>query len=185
MTQDLHFSKVLLLFFFPAWVQAQELAGFSTIWDDSFAEWHLYIYDEGEEEGKIELTWPMRDDWTQWSFRLGELSGTVKQKWKDDPNLWELRADNEVITIRTVWSNDWRQWVVTNGSVRLDVKSKYGNILEEWSIRDTQLGEMQMYTAWEGDLRDWVIEDRLDDEVSLPTKIALTFIPIFYSTPKF
>ncbi len=164
--------------------QAQFLAGLSTRWDDSFAEWVIYTEDETL-EGEITMKWPLRGDWSQWNFRLGELSGTIQQKRKDDPNLWELRSDNEVITIKTVWRDDWRQWEVKNGALRLDVKSKWANILEEWSAEHTQMGAVQIYTSWEGDLRDWVVEDDFGEQVSLPTKIALAFIPVFYSTPKF
>ena len=176
----------LLTFILPLlWssLSAQSLVGLSAKWDDSFSEWVLY--DEQQLEGEITMKWPLRSDWTSWNFRLGELSGTVQVKWKGDANLWELRADNEIVTIRTIWKDDWRQWEVANGNIKLDVKSKYGNILEEWMAHDDRYGTMKIYTSWEGDVRDWVIEDTLSDEISLPTKIAMTFIPVFYSTPKF
>ncbi|NND08244.1 MAG: hypothetical protein HKN87_17845 [Saprospiraceae bacterium] len=165
-------------------ISAQRLAGLSTKWDDSFSEW--IIYGENEEfEGEITMRWQMRGDWTEWDFRIGELSGQIKTKWNNDANLWELRSDNQIITIRTVWKDDWRQWEIKNGDVRIDVKSNWSNILEEWSTTGDRHGTMQIFTAWEGELRDWVIEDDLDTEISIPTKIAMAFIPVFYATPKF
>ncbi len=163
---------------------SQKLVGLSTRWDDSFSEWVLYT-DAGEVEGEITMKWPLKGDWSEWNFRLGDLTGTIQVKWKGDPNLWELRAANEIVTIRAVWKDDWRQWEVKNGGTRLDVKSKWANILEEWQAEDARFGVMKIYTSWEGDLRDWVVEDLFSEDVSLPTKIALTFIPVFYSTPKF
>jgi len=162
----------------------QDIVGLSTRWDDSFAEWIIYGEYEGE-EGEIVMKYPMREDWSQWNFSFGEINGTIQVKWKGDANLWELRGANEIVTIRTVWKDDWRQWEVKNGDVRIDVKSKWGNIFEEWTTTNSQHGEMKIYTSWEGDLRDWVIEDHLKEEVSLPTKLALAFIPLFHSTPKF
>ena len=175
--------SILLLFSYHlAW--NQELVGLSTRWDDSFSEWVVYT-EGGEVEGEITMKWPIKGDWSEWNFRIGELSGTIEVKWKNDPNLWEVRSDNEIITIRTVWKDDWRQWEVKNGDIRLDVKSRWANILEEWTAHDDRYGTMKLYTAWEGDLRDWVVEDEFNDLISLPTKIALAFIPVFYSTPKF
>ncbi len=163
---------------------AQDLAGIATRWDDSFTEWTIYIAEDEYLQGTITMRWPLKGDWTEWDYRLGELSGAIKVKWKDDANLWEVRGQNEIVTIKTIWQNDWRQWEVKSGDLRLDVKSKWSNILEEWSAESSRWGQIQMYTAWEGDLRDWVIEDHLADEVTLPVKIALVFIPVFYSTPK-
>ncbi len=163
---------------------AQELVGFSTRNDDSFSEWLIYTSDE-DIEGELTMRWRIRNDWSEWGYRLGEEVGSIKVKWKDDANLWELRADNSIVTIRTVHKDDWRQWEVRTSDHTLDVESKYGNILEEWSIRRSDLGTFEMFTSWEGDLRDWVIEDQLAEELSIHTKIALAFIPILYSTPKF
>ncbi len=165
-------------------VEAQELVGLSTKWDDSFSEWIMVTEDETE-IGEIVMRWPLKDDWTEWDYRLGESSGAIKVKWRGDANLWEVRGENEIVTIKTIWPNDWRQWEVKSGDKRIDVKSTWANILEEWSASDDDLGELYMYTAWEGDLRDWVIEDNLSDQVSLPFKVALIFIPVFYATPKF
>ncbi len=175
---------VVLVSILSLTAQGQRLAGLSTQWDDSFSAWYLYA--DGEEQvGEITMRWPQRGDWSEWDYRLGDRSGAIKVKWKGDANLWELRGDNEIVTIRTVWKDEWRQWEVKSGDLRFDVKSRWSNILEEWSAEDRRFGDLQMYTAWEGDLRDWVIEDNLSEEVSVPMKIALVFIPVVYSTPKF
>ncbi|MCB0687841.1 MAG: hypothetical protein KDC53_15000 [Saprospiraceae bacterium] len=179
--------RLLLIFVAAALSQrclAQELVGLSTRWDDSFAEWVIYT-EGGDVEGEITMKWPLKGDWSEWNFRIGELSGTIQVKWKNDPNLWEVRSDNQIITIRTIWKDDWRQWEVKNGDVSLDVKSRWANILEEWTADDDRYGSMKLYTSWEGDLRDWVVEDQLNEQITLPTKIALAFIPVFYATPKF
>ena len=33
-----------------------------------------------------------------------------------------------------------------------------------------------MYTAWEGDLRDWLIVDELDETISLEMKMMMVFL---------
>ena len=181
--------RLLYLFSFvfiitpAAW--SQYLAGLATRWDNSFSEWTIYVQEDENLQGEITMRWPQKGDWSEWDYRMGDLSGAIKVKWKEDANLWEVRGDNQIVTIKTVFRDDWKQWEVKSGDLRLDVKSKWSNILEEWSASSDRWGQIQMFTAWEGDLRDWVIEDQLVEEVSLPVKIALVFIPVFYSTPKF
>ncbi len=179
--------RLLLCIFCLVFVQstlAQRLVGLSTKWDDSFSEWIVYTEHE-DLEGEIVMRWPHRDDWSEWDYRVGELSGFIKVKWRNDANLWELRGENEIITIRTVWQNDWRQWEVKSGRIQLDIKSKWSNILEEWYLADDRYGAFNMFTTWEGDLRDWAIEDNLEDSISIHMRIALAFVPVLYATPKF
>ncbi len=175
---------ILLSLFLTSSLAAQHLAGLSTRWDDSFTEWNI-VLEEEVQEGEIIMRWAQRNDWSEWDFRVGELSGAIKVKWKGDANLWELRADNEIVTIKTVWKDDFRQWEVKSGNIGFDVESRWSNILEEWSASDKRFGNLIMYTNWEGDLRDWIIEDNLNEQISMPMKIALVFIPVIYSTPKF
>lgn len=165
-------------------VPAQELVGFSTKWDDSFSEWLIYTTDE-DLVGEMTMRWYIRNDWSEWDYRIGETVGSIRMKWKDDMNLWELRGDNEIITIRTIYKDEWRQWEIKSSEYSFDVESKYGNILEEWVMQTRDLGNFEMFTAWEGDVRDWVIEEDLDPDVSIHAKIAAAFIPILYVTPKY
>ena len=173
---------LLFLGFSP--IQGQPIVGLSTKWDDSFAEWLIVTEDE-DLTGEITLRWPMRNDWSEWDIRLGEMSGAIKAKWKDDPNVWELRADNEIVTIRTIWTGDFRQWEIKGSTCSFDIKSRWSNIFEEWLSDENSKGQLKIFTAWEGDLRDWIIEDELSEDVSTPCKIAMMFIPVLYATPKF
>ena len=166
----------------PLVLSGQEFAGIATRWDDAFTEWTIFIAQDEDLQGTINMRWPLKGDWSEWDYRLGESTGAIKVKWKEDPNLWEVRGDNEIVTIKTVWRDDWRQWEVKCGDLRLDVKSKWSNILEEWSAESERWGKIEMFTAWEGDVRDWIIEDQLDEQIPLPVKIALVFIPVFYAS---
>ena len=178
------FGTCIALLLFWSSVDAQSLAGLSTKWDDSFNEWIVYTTD-AELVGEIVMRWPLRNDWSEWDYRIGELSGSIRIKWKDDPNLWELRGGSEIVTIRTVFQDDFRQWEVKTSGFTVDVKSKWANILEEWYVEGSRSGKFDMFTAWEGDLRDWVVEDQLDPAISIHVKLGLVFIPILYTTPKF
>ncbi|MDX1666499.1 MAG: hypothetical protein R3350_04695 [Saprospiraceae bacterium] len=164
-------------------IAAQKLTGIGTRWDNSFREWIIYADDETE--GTLQLRFnSISGDWIQWEYRLGEVTGRIRQKWPNDPNVWEIRGDNQIFTARTIWRGDVRQWRITNNDYQLALKTRYGNSAEEWEIRHNELGYFGIYTAWEGDPRDWEIIDELRAEVSLHAKIAAVFIALFHSTPK-
>ncbi|MGK0387422.1 MAG: hypothetical protein ACI94Y_000148 [Maribacter sp.] len=176
--------SISILFFVIISSYAQiELYGISTAWDDSYKEWVIYTTDE-EQEGEIELRWASKDDWSEWDYRLDEESGSIKQKWNNDPSQWELRGGNEIITMRTKWSNDFTEWRISAGGETFTLKSKYRNQLEEWELQGDTYGKFEMYTTYENDPRDWEIIDELDEEVSFHIKMAMLFIVMYHGTPK-
>lgn len=177
---------LILLCFFPLLLPAQILTGIATEWNDSFREWNLFAFEEEEEQdGKLRLRWSGGDDWTDWNYDLQDHYGTIRIKWRDNPNEWELRGENVIVTARTLWNNDPREWRITGPHGRqLTLKCRYGNRTDEWSITDDRYGHFEMYTQWQGDPRDWVIVDELIEEVSLPEKMAMVFIVLYHSSPK-
>lgn len=178
--------KRLFLYFFLLTAlqsQAQVLSGISTKWNDTFGEWTLYT-DNQELEGDLQLRWLTNNDWTEWEYRLGDATGTIRMKWKGNANEWEVRGGNDIVTMRTLYNNNFREWRITS-SKTMTWKSRYGNNLDEWELDDSRLGNFTMLTAWEGNPGDWIIEDELDESINLPTKMALVFLVIFNSSPKF
>lgn len=167
--------------------QAQYLTGISSYYDDSFTEWRFYSINEEEEEdeGELKITWQLREnDWTEWDYRIGDAIGTIKLKWKDNPEEWELRGNNSIVSARTVWPGQFEEWRITDNTTTLTLKSKWSNQWDEWLLRSSNNGNFFMYTSYERDPRDWVIEDELDDKVSFEMKVMLMFVVMFHSTPK-
>jgi hypothetical protein len=173
----------LLLFssFAPLPVSAQfQLEGLAANWSDAIHEWTIYTA-EGE-EGNMRATWHWRDDFSQWNYRIGENAGDIRLKWKDNPEEWELRGDNQIVSARTRWRGDRREWRITDNDVTLILRTRWGNTLDEWVVESREHGGFYMYTVYAGDPRDWFIEDTLEEEVSLPMKVMLTFLVMFNST---
>lgn len=164
-------------------VQAQYLTGMSTSWSDSFVEWEIFTDDE-ELNGELKMRWQMQEDWSQWDYRLDDAIGSIKQKWKDNPNEWEVRGDNKVITARTIYRDDFREWRITDNSKTLRLKTRFGNNGNEWILEGKDYGFMEIYTEWENDPRDWIIVDELSDDVPLPMKMAVVFLAIYQSSPR-
>ncbi len=179
---------------------AQSLSSVRTRWLNSFVEWELYAFAEDSAHaaeqaegtssevflGDLKLRWLMvREDWTDWEFSLPEERGTLRQKWKGDPTQWELRTySGAVITMRAMWPDDLTEWRVTDNTYSLTLRSRWKNMFDEWRVDDPERGSFYMYTFYEGDPRDWAIDDRLDPSVSMPMKIALAFLVLFHSTPR-
>jgi hypothetical protein len=178
----------------------QSLSSAHTRWLNSFVEWELYAfasdsatYDEAEGEapqevvfGDLKLRWlMMREDWTDWEFTTPEGRGTIRMKWKDDPTQWELRTySGAVVTMRALWPDDLTEWRVTDNNVSLTLRSRWKNMYDEWRVDDPARGTFYMYTFYEGDPRDWAIDDRLHASIPIPVKVALTFLVLFHSSPR-
>ncbi len=171
----------IFLSFSPWLLSAQYLTGVATYYNDSFIEWRFYTELE-EEEGDLRLQW--EDDWSEWDYRLGDISGSIQLKWKDKPDEWELRGNNKIVTARTIWNGDFTEWRIKSGSQIFTLQSKWKNQFDVWSTRDSKYGNFSMETNWERDPRDWNIFDELNDDVDFETKVMMMFIVIFHSSPK-
>jgi hypothetical protein len=176
-------------------VRAQQFSAISTRWSDSFVEWELFAFtgdttDDGywEEDavGDMRLRWlGVKDDWSEWEYRVGDESGTIKAKFKDDPTYWELRSfSGSVISMRAAWSNDFTEWRVTDNATTLMLRSRWKNQLDEWLVDDRNYGSFSIHTMRRQDPRDWAIEDNLDPGVSQPMKLAFIFLAVFHSSPR-
>lgn len=177
--------------------QAPTMTTISCRWQDSFAEWEIFSVfqkealeeDEVPEEelyGELKLRWlNVRDDWSEWDFELGGQRGTIRQRWKDDPQQWELRSySGQVITMRTAWNGDFKEWKVSDNSISLNIRSKWANQLDEWLVDDSNYGSFYLYTLRSRDPRDWAIEDNLGPDISEEMKLAMIFLVVFNTTPK-
>lgn len=166
----------------PCLIDAQQILGIGTRYDDSFREW-IITTDEEDISGELEIRWAFRNDWTEWDVRIGDVSATIERKWKDDPNLWEIRADGEVVNARTTWTGEFNRWKLNDGNSQINWGTKYFNIRDEWTADGEGNDAFRMFTYWEGDPREWVIEDDMP-EISTAMKIAMIFLAVHFSTPK-
>lgn len=175
---------LLLLFsFLSFFASAQIITGIAAKWSDDFRDWTIYTDDE-DEEGNLTMRWQQQFDWTEWDYRLGEESGSIKIKWKNDPSEWEIRGGGEIISARMKWNNDVHEWRISDGSTKLTLKAVYNNNLNDWKIDDRDKGIFEMFMEWQDDPRDWTIVDELDEELSIHFRMAIMFIAIYNASPK-
>jgi len=169
-----------LFFYVPAFTQ--ELYSAHARWDDSFREWDIETVYE-QLDGELSLQWMLKEDWTEWQVRLGDFAGTIRRKWDNNPNAWELRSGSEIVFMRTVFPGDLSRWRVQYKDLQLVFRTRYGNVADDWLLERGANGDFFMYTEFEGDPRDWIIEDGIADEVPLPARLALCFLTIYHSSP--
>jgi hypothetical protein len=173
------FRKIYLFLFlllsFECLGQATLLA-IGSEWDDQLSEWFV-MYDD-EEEGVLERTWRLGNDWSEWSYEVGDYSGSIQQKWSNRPWYWELRSDDGLfITMDVKWRGDITEWEIKYGGQRLKYympdRSDYGY----WVLDHEELGYWEFLTSNYGDIRDWESVDELQ-EVDFELKITLAFISL-------
>lgn len=161
---------------------AQGITGIGVVWSDDLREWIFYARES--EVGELKMRWRNQNDWREWDFRIGELAGTIEQKWRNNPNQWEVRCDNQIATARTSFQNNFREWRITDNNHQITLRTRYGNIADEWEVRSSNHGSFEMITTWEGDIRDWDIYDELNEDIPFSMRIALIFIVIYSTAPK-
>lgn len=180
-------TKLSLLFYvlnlMPILMSAQELIGFSVEYGDSFIEWEVVPADKEIDLGSLELSWPYKSDWSVWEYNVVGRVGSIRQKWINRPNEWELIDGEYIVAIKNQWRGDLTNWKITCEDFILRFESRYNNIVDEWMLTTDKYGTFEIYTDYEGDPRDWVIEDGLDSDVPLACKMAMIYICIYYSVP--
>jgi len=164
-------------------LQGQALTGAATRWSDSFREWILY-HQEGE-AGALELKEMGGDNWTAYRIRYRGEYGQTRLKWPDRADEWELRLGQDVVTIRAIYRGDPTQWRIIGQEIQFTFQAKHPNRPEEWQIRNEAYGQFLVYTRWQGDPREWIVEDQLVDERFSPAmRLAMLFTALVNSTPE-
>lgn len=162
---------------------AQELIGFSVEYGDTFMEWDVIPADEAIDIGELNLSWPDKSDWNDWDYNVAGRVGNIHQKWINRPNEWELIDGEYIVSIRNQWKGDFTVWKITCDDYVLKFESKYNNIADEWTLTTKKYGTFDVFTDFEGDPRDWIIEDRLDKDFPLALKMAMVYVSMYYSVP--
>lgn len=164
-------------------VAAQLLTGAGARWSDSFREWVLYT-EVDSDEGDLRLRWQDGDKWDEWEYSLSGISGAIKLKWPNDPGEWEIRNSlGEIATAKTLWNNNFREWRISDNDIQVNLVCRYNNTWDEWEVKGNH-GSMEIYTAFTGDPRDWVVIDELDEDVPAAIRVGILFIVLFHSSPK-
>ena len=89
----------------------------------------------------------------------------------------------ERVTARTRWPGDYSEWRIRYSDETVIWKPADRINFEVWESEDLKRVPYRMYTLYEGDPRDWVIEDDLRED-AFPMRLLLIMLTIYHSTPK-
>ena len=185
----MRYNLLLIMVFIGMALQAQtdstelNISGLSIAREDDFTDWDFYGNTD-DPIGYLRLRWIFQKDWSEWDYRIGEETGSIKQRTKSDPNIWELRSGNVILTLKTIYTGDFNQWRITDDSQTLTFSTLYENVYDGWKT-SSKAGQFEIYTQWEMDPRDWIVYDKLKPEISNPFKISMIFLASYYSSPKY
>ncbi|MBT8231360.1 MAG: hypothetical protein HKO66_10925 [Saprospiraceae bacterium] len=157
-----------------------EFIGLSSIYDDSSREWRIYCLDNyGDEfQSYANAKWPHKTPWTEWQIDHLDYYWNMFLRFQTNPQHWFLDSNDLSISIKQKWRNDITEWSVSFDDHLLKWKSEYRNDLSVWFFESKEFGYLEMWTTFEGDPRDWEIEDQapnVPDEV----KVAMIMITAF------
>lgn len=177
---------ILFFLFLCSNSQAQYITEFHSEHNDSFREWNVVLEIDSTTiiEGQLSLTWGLGDDFTDWQYSIGDFDGNIVQKYRNNPAFWELRQGSEIISITRTWPNDPTSWKIKSGKLQITIKSVHGNTVDEWQNRNPANGDLIILTETEGDPRDWLIDDYMNDTFPFTMRMAAVFISIYSSCPK-
>ena len=153
-------------------------------WSDTFHEWEFYSTpDAGSPCGELVMRWRQNNDWTQWDYRMGEVTGEIRTEWPDRMDQWQLTSNGELVTMKTRWPGDYSEWRVSDSVGEYIFSVENISRPEEWQVKYQKNRKFQVYTEFEEDLRSWLVfqeGDVLKDE----TQMALIFVTILSTVPK-
>lgn len=179
----LNFIAGLLLFFnfHSLSIGQSQFFGLSSVYDDVATEWIVLSADSLEEyESNLTLKWFYKNKPADWQIdHLGNY-WDIELRKNAVPQTWTLQSNNFSVTVRQRWRNDITEWRISTGSENYIWKTEYGNDLSWWYFEDDKAGFMQMWTTWDGDPRDWEIEDNaplVADEI----KLCMIFITMYFT----
>ncbi len=87
----------------------------------------LYPADEDMDVGSLNLSWPYKTEWNDWEYTIGDRSGSIHQKWFNDPHHWELIDGEYIVSIKRLWRDDNSIWTIKCDDYNIRYQSKYKN----------------------------------------------------------
>ena len=149
----------------------------SSEYDNTAVEWQIISIDSSNNEiySSVRAKWPYKSSWTERQFDHLEYFWGMSLRYQTNPQHWFLETDYGNVSIKQKWRNDITEWNVSYEDIKLKWTTDFGNDISQWYFEDKEFGFMEMWTTYEGDSRDWEIDDQAPD---VPDEIKLAMILI-------
>ena len=174
----LKWGITLLLFAVMLPLSAQQILSLKAERDDSLRAWEIES-DSTDFDGELYFRFTNDVIPRYWDYRTGELAGTIKATWDDNPNDWVLDGMEIDAQAKTTWRGQFHRWNVDIGGKRIIWEFTQDKDGYFWEIKDKPNGSLFMYMEWEDDMRDWIIEDYMSEDFPYEGKVFLVFLAMF------
>lgn len=158
---------------------AQDIRFMRSYYADDFRDWIFFDADDLE-IGNLRARFQLKEDYSQWDFRVGELSGFILQRWNGKANEWEIRSGNTFITVTATWPGQFDSW-------RITAKDKVYYLNRDrdpqdftWDLNLDQKNLCRIYNLYFRDPRDWEIE-KFVETMDPALEMTALFLVGFYS----
>lgn len=173
------FKYVLLLCLVSSVLNSQAILYFQAVYPNQIREWR-FLDDEESDLGSLRARWIFEQDLSQWDIRLGELSGSVQQKWKNQPHDWEIRLHNSFIAAQPVWPRQYDTWRLQFNDRVYTFSMDYDPEGSLWRLTTDETDILAIYNTYLYDFMDWTLEyaSDVDDPILV---VASCFLAAVYS----
>lgn len=115
-------SRTILFFLvFCSSIQGQAIFYASSILDNSLDCWTLYDSTESF-LGELESSGLYNDAFNSWNFRIGETSGSIKRRWKENLDEYNCYQNNNILSFNPVWKGQYDQWKIITDSISYNLE---------------------------------------------------------------
>jgi len=171
---------VSFIYLYPSLSSGQStFFNISSEYDNSAIEWQIVSLDSLDNEilSSVRAKWPNEKSWTEWQFDHLEYFWDMSLRYQTNPQHWYLNTDYGTVAIKQKWRNDFTEWTIRYDDIQLKWTTDFGNDISQWYFEDKEYGFMEMWTSYEGDPRDWEIEDQAPN-VPDEMKLAMMLITV-------
>ena len=158
---------------------AQDIHFMRSYYADDFRDWIFFDADD-QEIGSLRARFQLKEDYSQWDFRLGEFSGFILQRWNGRANEWEIRSGNTFITVTATWPGQFDSWRITSkDQVYYLIRDRDPQDFT-WQLSLDQKTICRIYNLYFRDPRDWEIE-KFAEKIDPALEMTALFLVGFYS----
>lgn len=170
---------LLCCFLGIAHIAAQPIHFFETAYEDDPRDWILYDTAENY-SGMLRARWGFDGDWSQWDLRIGESSGSIQQRWREQPHQWECRLMDTLVSFQPVWQDQTDAWRLEGPDGTLHYRREQDSEGIRWTLMQGPEPWLVVYNTYYDDYSAWTIEF-LQPAPSLATQCAALFLTAHYS----
>ncbi len=151
-------SILVLVSFFCSLTYSQQVYFASSTSDIQLSDWNLFDSLENQ-VGNLSMAGLNNDAFNTWNLRIGEQSGFIKRRWKENLDQYDLLFDNERFSFSPIWPNHHDQWniVTASSTFKYQIRINSDGYLST-AINSSDKEIIYIFNEFRFDPRDWILD---------------------------